>query len=450
MKKSIWLLFLLSTLLVLSACQPTPEQQAVIGRQDDIIDAAKSVPSEKFKEIETPDHVNDATDFGKLSITFDADVIVPKSTAYPVTKVSKRVFSDKDYLTLIERFAGSSNELYSEWTLSKNELQDIIIKAKPYVSSGIVTQDTMNNWQEQYDNADENPQNPLVQLSDLPTSKVFPLYVKINNNQIAQIVIEKNGNSFSYYKNPFFSGIAPASLYEDCDFDESFDTIEHFKWLQPGDPDISQQDALEQALTYINDLNVGLELYSVEPCTVIEDLVEKSVGWRMVFTRKLSGLQDPYGDDVIYLNPNALPSYGAPWDPEMCRMVITQNGIYEFSWNGASQISSVAMESAELKSFDFIQSRIADQLKFIHSNPVRDDVGLDIKITKITLATSLISVKDEPESGMYVPSWYVDYYIKWSDEDAYNNELNTVIFNAIDGSYIEPRVTDEEILQAER
>ncbi len=445
--KTSFISLLIIILMFTTACQPTPEQEVVIGRQDDIIEVASSVPPDQFKEIEAPDHVNNAYDFEKLSITFDADVIVPKVSAYPVTKVSKRVFSDEDYLALIKQFAGSSNELYSEWTFPKSELLEKIIKAKPYVSTGIVSQDTLDIWQEQYDNTDENPQNPLVQLSGLPASKIIPLYAK-NNNQVAQVVIARNGNYFSYCKDPFFLSIAPASLYEDSDFDENADTIEHFKWMQPGESDISQKDAYELALSYVNELNMGLELYSAEPCTVIEGLVDKSVGWRFVFTRKISGLQMPYQDFVAYLNPDALPSCGAPWEPEMCRMVIDENGLVTFAWHGASKLSDVNAESIELKPFDFIQSRIADQLKFIHSNPIRNDVGADIKITKISLGTSLISVKDEPDAGIYVPSWYVDYYIKWSDEDSYNNELNTVILNAIDGSYIEPRVTDEEILQA--
>jgi len=104
--------------------------------------------------------------------------------------------------------------------------------------------------------------------------------------------------------------------------------------------------------------------------------------------------------------------------------------------------------SRALKPFDFIQLQIASQLRFIYSNPIRDDDGIDIKIIKIELGTSLVSVKDEPDMGLYIPNWYADYQMKWSDADEYDSEICTVIFSAIDGSCIEPRVTNEQIMRA--
>ena len=438
--------FLLALILVpnLSACQPTPEKTAVIGRQDDILAIITPVSPEEFEEMQAPTHVSGAYDFTKLSITFDADVVVPKTTAYPVINVSKRVFSDEEYLSLIERFAGSNNELYLEWNLSKSEWMDKIIKAMPYVSQGIDVQDKIDYWQMQYDSADEEAVNPLVELSELPENLYRSLYVKTQNKRAAYFTFIREENRFSYAKDTFLE-TAPASLYKDSDFHENFETIEHFKWRQPGEPEISQEEAYQQALAYVNELDMGLELFSAEPCTVLLDEVEKSIGYRFTFTRKISGLQVPYRDYGFSINDDALPSYAAPWDVEMCRIVIDKNGLCDLQWQGASIISSVAAQSVALAPFDFIQSRIIDQLRYNHSYSGPGFEGFDIIITKIELGTSLISVKDEYDTGLYIPTWYADFYLKSKRADEYDSELNTIIFNAIDGSYIEPRVTNKKL-----
>ena len=428
-----------------SACQPTPEKAAVIGRQDDILAIITPVSPEEFEEMQAPAHVSGVYDFARLSIIFDADVVVPKTIAYPVVKVSKRVFSDEEYLSLIERFAGANDELYSEWNLSKSEWMDKIVKITPHVNSGIVIQDTLDYWQEEYDSADEEAINPLVEISELP-DYATPLYVKTQYNRAAQVAIIRNGNYFVYVKDTFLY-TAPASSHKDSDYHEDFDTLESFRFLQPGEPEISQEEAYQQALAYVEELDMGLELYSAEPCSVIIDQVEKSVGWRFIFTRKISGLQVPYQDFVASINPDSLPSYAAPWEMEMCRMVIDKTGICTIKWQGASMIGDVAAQSVALEPFDFIQSRIVDQFKYNQGKPIRDDVGIDIKITKIELGTSLISVKDEYDTGLYIPTWYVDYHMKWSDVDEYDNEICTVIFSAIDGSYIEPRVTNKQLMR---
>jgi hypothetical protein len=96
------------------ACQPTPKSSAVIGRQKDILENVSSVPSGEFKKIDAPQHINkEYENFAKLKVTFDADVSVPETNAYPVTEVNKRRFADNDILSLIKLFTGS-DKIYSK------------------------------------------------------------------------------------------------------------------------------------------------------------------------------------------------------------------------------------------------------------------------------------------------------------------------------------------------
>ena len=177
--------------------------------------------------------------------------------------------------------------------------------------------------------------------------------------------------------------------------------------------------------------------------------MNKSVGWSFTFTRVISNAQTRYDLSGFGIDENAMPSYGAPWDVEECTIGIDKDGLCFLEYKGASTISREIQNSVELEKFDVIVERIANQLSYIYGTVTRGNgIGVDIVISEIELGVGLISVKNETDIGIYIPTWYVDYYIKWSDqEDIEKNwELNTIIFNAIDGSYIEPRVTNEKLM----
>ena len=56
---------------------------------------------------------------------------------------------------------------------------------------------------------------------------------------------------------------------------------------------------------------------------------------------------------------------------------------------------------------------------------------------------AVINIKDTSGYGMLIPSWWVDYVSSYTQNGVENQFNNTTIFNAIDGSYIEPRAMAE-------
>ncbi len=457
-KNLIIISLLMVTLILMTACQPTPKIQPVVGVNDETMKQILSSGVDyndfdehgnqyAFKEIKVPDHITtDYKECGKMNLVFNADVIIPNTTAYPVVEAGKRVFSDEQLLDLIERFAGSSDELYSTWNLTKQDWLDKQIQFKEKDPEGKLAPYYLEYLQQMYDDADEEVYNEVVEISDLPTETTSQIFVRQDNGTVAFFRIARDDNSFVYYRDMFMSP-ATASLYKDENFNPEFDTIEQFSWRQSKEPEISQEDAYVQALKYIDELEIDLDLLEAETCAFLVDVVGKSVGWTFTFTRKLSNAQVQFDSRGFIVDDEAMPSYGAPWDVELCKIGIDKNGLCFLEYYGASQINKVVMDTVELEQFDTIQKRVENQLNYIYGTSTRgNDVGLDIKISDIKLGTSLISVKDQTEKGIYIPTWYVDYYIKWSDADEDEWELNTIIFNAIDGSYIEPRVTNQKIM----
>ncbi len=304
-----------------------------------------------------------------------------------------------------------------------------------------MTQTYLDNLQEQCKSASSVVENAPLNIDDVITGKQQEIFIKNSSGIVSQIFM--GTNSFGYKRNIFMS-VIPKSWTDEQMQGENI-------WYVPGEPEISKDVAYEKAVEYINKMNIGLVFYSTEPCSLVTDSIDLHTGWTLVFTKKISNLQAEYRDGVnTRVNPDALPSYGAPWPPEVLIMAVDKEGICSISWMGASKIESTLAETAELEKFDEIKNRIANQLNFISGTDENaNGFGLDIEVNKIELGISLLSEKNKSDVGQYLPTWYVSFKWKWRDQqDSDENwSEDQIMFNAIDGSYVEPRVTNADLMR---
>jgi hypothetical protein len=59
----------------------------------------------------------------------------------------------------------------------------------------------------------------------------------------------------------------------------------------------------------------------------------------------------------------------------------------------------------------------------------------------------MIAVKKHSKIGEYIPRWYVTYEHHLINDSAEIIEMEQIMFNAIDGSYIEPRIEQEKLVE---
>lgn len=401
---------------------------------------------EEFDGIKAPTSISEIyNDSSKLKLTADAEVLVPQVPEYPVTEVQKRILSDDDISSFIQICLDSSSyDLFSDWYLSKNEWKEVLEKANEYKDSGILSQDYYNYLNESYNSAPSQVTNTSINLDDFPQNIQSIAYVKGKNDVISKIAFKRNDNFFVYYRDMFLETYA--SEYADNQFDENYDTIESFKWHQPDEPEISQKEAYDMALKYIDKMNIDLKLFSAEPCAILLNQCDKSTGWMFTFTRTISDLQAQYWDIWTYTNPESSPAYGAPWEQEICRIVIDKRGLCKLWLQGASKINSTIIDSSQLIEFDSIKDKMIAQLKSVYGSQENDQgVGLEINISIIELGISLVSFYNHPEAGVYIPTWYITFDRKWIGEDEWNPTKSQIMLNAIDGSYIESRITTADL-----
>ncbi|MGE5493681.1 MAG: DUF6034 family protein [Burkholderiales bacterium] len=136
MKKfSLFLIAAIAALLV-SACQPTPEKAAVVGKDlEQMIKAATSgqnTAGDLKTRLGVPEryesYIEDAT--GKLKVTVDADIVLPQADSIPVVCVESRPFDQQTVDKLIELLF-EDGKLYDPYPLSemtKTEISDMLMK----------------------------------------------------------------------------------------------------------------------------------------------------------------------------------------------------------------------------------------------------------------------------------------------------------------------------------
>jgi hypothetical protein len=105
--------------------------------------------------------------------------------------------------------------------------------------------------------------------------------------------------------------------------------------------------------------------------------------------------------------------------------------------------------------FEEIENRICKQLEYLYK-PMSETYDGDttkevvnINVNEISLGAALLGLKDNNKEAYLVPVWYVPYTVK--DSIFYDDQSGKIVqedfiyddalvFNAIDGSVVEPRV----------
>jgi hypothetical protein len=292
------ILFIMCTSICVLGCS--------CGSQTNILKNAEPADYEKMP---APTHVDaEYNRFTRLRVTFNADVIIPDASSYPVVEVSKRIFAYDESLFLITLCSGKTNELYSDWTLTKDDWSKKLTEVEKFKNTFKITEEWLDFLKSSVENAPIIVQNPIFDGSKLQKGELSRIYLKVSDNIISKYGFELNENIFFYYRDMFLE-VLPNSRFSDDQFDEKYETLEHFLWLKPGNPEISKSDAYAIANNFVQQADIDLSASLAEPCSIITNQVNKKNGWLFTFTRSISGLSAHFADGWFYSNPQALPQF---------------------------------------------------------------------------------------------------------------------------------------------
>ncbi len=353
-------------------------------------------PSSETIPAERSDRIQKTSEYERLTIVFDYKLPDVRKT-YPIYAARHSSISAEDYSRIME-VCGDGEE----W---------VTVSGKPF---SVVKQ----------------------------TNGGFTAYLGKNTDSQAGFRGEIGG-----YRYAFFTTTAMVTVLSETDFLHWPPSDELVLALEK-EPEITLEEAQILADSYKTDFgiyeNYGLlradraEAVDLRKYEMIND------GWVFIYTPQFANILMEY-ETTRTLWSGERPVNGAPWLPmEALSVYVTKNGVEsvlqesrtDYSLCGESGILS-AQDMAEI-----IENWIAERF----SEPLsKNTVKTEFEVKDIRLRYALLAT-EKADEGIAVPSWEVlvkTHY--WRSDSTSADYDDKIIFNAIDGSYIEPYVSIDVI-----
>ena len=187
MKKCFTLLawLLLAVVFLLPACQPTPEQEAVIDKNDFEDSIVEKSPEATEVEEPAPESIHWDEDFTNANgnITFAVDAEIQLAARYPVLEERPIDLNEEYMMEKIEALVGENPQLFTvDSRKTKAQLQDEIVQYKAEIEQTrqmIQEGNTNEMLQEELDQSDERLAELEQQYAEAPeTLEEEPLSVQ--------------------------------------------------------------------------------------------------------------------------------------------------------------------------------------------------------------------------------------------------------------------------------
>ena len=444
--KRIFAILLLSLLI---ACVPTPEEEAVVQKDQGQMLFHASKADERMEIIDLYERLGAPKEYkanlsainGRLKVIVDAKVIMPEDEL-PVVRVMPVDFT----LEQILAFAGElmpKDAKYVDFDAGRS---------KGYYNSLIQNlQWAIDHWDQgghdlyvdfdSIEDAKKSLSELLMQQSNAPETlpEMDPQTIPCNGeypmNGMCRLIATKDHETFSMIHVNNFSREYVTSLeYVRDQYYNYF--VSDGRTHQEAPPSAEIKETVFQLISRLP--IDGFDCYAVFPAVYFGSRNEKIPCYHFIFTRSINRVSETATDVEV-----AVETYDKPWGYEMIHVIADENGVAAFKYANPYAVSDIVVEKTNLLSFDDILEVFNKRITVYHNNLIdgtRDALQKEYNIINIRLG--LVSIKEEnADSGLLVPAWdFLGYERYWENENeslSYTNELHSFLtINAIDGSII--------------
>ncbi len=470
MKKHGFIL-LLAALLLLCACQPTPEYSIVVGKdQSAMIEKAETGASYDAKPSETTDNGVDwaarlgtparyetslVSAGGKLTVEVNAPIELP-DVELPVVKIEPYLFSDEDAHRYVAALLGDDPQCVDDpWDES-------LRTKKSYEKEILQCKDALEHWNEYgsivYDNyetrgAFEQHLKELTQKSanapERPETHA-PIYEWQKWNVWTADGKQETEDSYMTILtvNADLSqsrlDISRSSEYGRCDVRYNRDAYDSFpltvdQRIWQNELSIGEQDARNTAETVLNKMGLDHLVFAFAKPTriymgdVARDGNSYRACWVLVFMPAVNGAQATYT-----VQTRTEPSdYAREWETELCMVWVDEQGVAGLNYRNPCAIREVTVPAATLLPFEKIKEIFEKMVLIVDNNADPGGYEMRYRITSIRLG--LVSIPEQyGEGGLLVPAWDFMGVRESADIAKYTTDetYSFLTINAIDGSII--------------
>lgn len=163
------------------------------------------------------------------------------------------------------------------------------------------------------------------------------------------------------------------------------------------------------------------------------DLDQGLPGYLYSFSRSVEGITSVSGGRAA---EETVDSYVPPFQIETISILITEEGVKYFKWDGIAEEVRTVTENTKLLPFEKIQAKLTDQIFYWYSGggqSASDTTVLESDVINAKLQYTYTTAWQEPKHAWLVPAWF--FTVQESTGGSSFQNLSYVI-NAYDGSVI--------------
>ena len=447
-----------------TACQPTPEEEVVVGKNDGNMESAieEGISNDETKSIDVPETYSNKLIKNNVIVSIDATVETVKTDRIPVWEATYKEFTQEDVDKMAQVLVPKDAKLYDPITqgetMTQSQIMDEIVNIREQISN--IQQMDQNTFDNIFDEGDTkesiiaqyNKQIDELEVSynDAPTEESYEEATtelkETENGKNMYVMIDAGRNydpmQFMVYKSNVIYARDIIDYVRTTYVKKDSDTME-----------TTLAEAENEAVSFLHELgindmvlvNSGLseEIYSSEgdiEAYYIEFAREVEEGYLIssfeaAQPRDTAIISDTFDatEEVSDLD------YSESIYREMLFVIVNDLGVINFSLNYARDNFEKVSNNVELLSFDKILE-IAENNMF-YKTYVEQEYSLEINVDKIVLSYMYVAKQNDNYVMRVIPVWdfigtqtYTDT-VGNSHEDNIRNSYLTI--NAIDGSIID-------------
>ncbi|MBR4907217.1 MAG: hypothetical protein IKZ44_10265 [Clostridia bacterium] len=477
------IIILCLSLVLLLACVPTPKEEFVVNKGDDVVE-------QKLNETPDPDSGSTAArqtfpdrwdedpivENDRLIVRANTEIHVRADGLYPVyrtrpTEITKEMVENVAVKFLDKPTASSEALLTKEdWGRALQSYLDLIAKSEEWAKAG-----KPDGWTDVMD-LNETPEELeaqtnwyMEQIRNAPASlseQAVNDYSGLEMNKPQSFTLASGDVawiSFDKIEYMIAKGCKTHPIiYDYADYQDDLRWKEgsYQHWIET---DLSREQAESIALSELERL--GYTGYAVSDASTATLLVcsgasERGLagGWSLVLKRSYGGYPQIAGS--VYASRSLYYGSGDEFfmnekiETERFILFVSEDGIQFLEYQGPKEISGLVNANVELLPFDEIQMRIKNALSVCFpydkwaTDPSVDPRPAEAEIFDMYL--SAFTIREKNSSDYYeMPCWIVNFDIlsyvsnpncTWDEIKAFRNEPGQhgdfLIINAVDGSVV--------------
>ena len=476
---------LILVLLLLAACQPTPEEEFVVSKKEGPLgqtntaqsitvlgpeDREGELPAVAASAISFPDRWEEVQEVRGATITWRADVVTRADGVYPLYRVrdepvdshwKERVLS----AILPAPTAMEPNSMTrADWTQKFQEYLDQMEHQRDWIEQGFpewddvdegmtdlktldeTLQQTGKSFQDHIANAPET--NEITPVSDYGAVPEGELLFTLSTGERAFVLTGDTGLAMTRWS-------AGLTEYSESEHLERVPLMGPFdeKWQEVK---MSREDAEAALQALLNKL--GLEDFAAARSYKVNLMAGEhdrpasvscvAAGWSFQLVRSFGGcpVESRVFLDDRWIRHDGAGEYSAPFFQESLQVILNEDGVWRFSWWNPKEVMGLEKGAAELLPFDQAQQRIKNAFsacldvdtmreEFFQGEPPK------LQVWRVMLTPFVVRLPNSQES-LALPCYLVFFDFNedwrpmtWALPDA---QFNVLIVSALDGSIIDP------------